>query len=285
MPIHDQSYRHFVGVRAPLGTAWSVIMLAGLRALARRRLFVLVLLASWGYFGVLAVSFYFASRVPIDLPPTMGRELVPSAEAFRRFFDVQGFFAFVVTVYVGAGLIAADRRAHALQIYLSKPLSRFEYVGGKFAILLLLVLLVTWVPAMLLLGLQVVFAGDLSFVIEHAFLVPAITLYGLLYALTTSAAMLALSSLSTSPRFVGIVYAGLVMFTEAMRGVLEAATGRPIWTWVSLSASLDHVGDVVFRVPTGSDGPWPVSLLALVVVVGASLVVLDRRVRGVEVVT
>ena len=33
-------------------------------------------------------------------------------------------FVFFITVYVGAGLIANDRRANALQIYLSKPLTR-----------------------------------------------------------------------------------------------------------------------------------------------------------------
>ena len=54
---------------------------------------------------------------------------------------------FFVTVYVGAGLIANDRRANALQIYLSKPLTRAEYVVGKLAILMAFLLLVTWVPA------------------------------------------------------------------------------------------------------------------------------------------
>ena len=34
-----------------------------------------------------------------------------------------------------AGLIANDRRANALQIYLSKPLMRMEYIGGKLGIL------------------------------------------------------------------------------------------------------------------------------------------------------
>ena len=42
---------------------------------------------------------------------------------------------FVITVYVGAGLIANDRRANALQIYLSKPLMRPEYIAGKLAVL------------------------------------------------------------------------------------------------------------------------------------------------------
>ena len=51
-------------------------------------------------------------------------------EMFREFLDQQGLFVFFVTIYVGAGLIANDRRANALQIYLSKPLTRAEYVAN-----------------------------------------------------------------------------------------------------------------------------------------------------------
>ncbi len=52
---------------------------------------------------------------------------------FRQFLEQQGIFVFFLTVYGGAGLIAHDRRANALQIYLSKPLTRAgaEYTFGK----------------------------------------------------------------------------------------------------------------------------------------------------------
>ena len=39
-----------------------------------------------------------------------------------------------------------------------------------------------------------------------------------------SAAMLALSSLSRNSRFVGILYAGLIFFTDALSGVLRVVT-------------------------------------------------------------
>ena len=77
--------------------------------------------------------------------------LAPTAETFREFLEQQDFFVFIVTIYVGAGLIANDRRANALQIYLSKPLMRTEYIAGKAAVLFAFLLLVTWVPAILLL--------------------------------------------------------------------------------------------------------------------------------------
>ena len=129
--------------------------------------------------------------------------LSPSADTFRQFLEQQRTFVFFVTVYVGAGLIANDRRANALQIYLSKPLTRAEYVFGKLAILMTFLALVTWLPAIVLLIVQIAFAGNFTFFRTNVFLFPAITLFAFLESSWSSSTMLALSSLSKSSRYVG----------------------------------------------------------------------------------
>ena len=279
MPIHDQTYRRYGGVRAAPGTAWSVIAVTGLRVLFRKRLFLIVMLGAWAWFVIRAVQVYTSATFPqLDV-------LAASPEMFRDFFERQGLFAFFVTIYVGAGLIATDRRAHALQIYLSKPLTGAEYVAGKLAILLVLLLLVTWVPAMLLLLLQVLFAGNLEFLRANLFLLPAMTVFSFLYALLASFTMLALSSLSTSARYVAVLYAGAVLFTDAIFGTLSAVTRSTGSSWLSFRANLAQVGDVVFRMPPRYDTPWVVSFAMIVALIAVSTWVLARRVRGVDVVT
>ena len=279
MPIHDQTYRRHGGVRAAPGTAWSVIAATGLRVLFRKRLFLVVMLFAWAQFVVRAVVLYLSAN------SSQLALLDPSPEMFRGFFEQQGIFAFFVTIYVGAGLIATDRRAHALQIYLSKPLTGAEYVAGKLAILLVLLLLVTWVPAMLLLLLQVLFAGNLEFLRANLFLLPAMTVFSFLYALLASFTMLALSSLSTSARYVAVLYAGAVLFTDAIFGTLSAVTRSTGSSWLSFRANLAQVGDVVFRMPPRYDTPWVVSFAMIVALIAVSTWVLARRVRGVDVVT
>ncbi|MEE8130367.1 MAG: hypothetical protein V3T48_08775 [Vicinamibacterales bacterium] len=279
MPIHDQTYRRYGGVRAAPGTAWSVIAATGLRVLFRKRLFLVVMLFAWAQFVVRAVVLYLSANF------SQLALLDPSPEMFRGFFEQQGIFAFFVTIYVGAGLIATDRRAHALQIYLSKPLTGAEYVAGKLTILLVLLLLVTWVPAMLLLLLQVLFAGNLEFLRANLFLLPAMTVFSFLYALLASFTMLALSSLSTSARYVAVLYAGAVLFTDAIFGTLSAVTRSTGSSWLSFRANLAQVGDVVFRMPPRYDTPWVVSFAMIVALIAVSTWVLARRVRGVDVVT
>ena len=130
--------------------------------------------------------------------------LKPTPQTFRQFLAQQNVFVFFVTVYVGAGLVANDRRANALQIYLSKPLSRYEYVFGKLAVLMTFQLMITWLPAIVLLVVQMAFAGSFAFLRDNLFLFPAITIYAFIEALIGAASMTALSSLSRNSRYVGV---------------------------------------------------------------------------------
>jgi hypothetical protein len=57
------------------------------------------------------------------------------------------------------------------------------------------------------------------------------------------------------------------------------------FSWISLTGNLQHLGDVIFRVPPRYDTPAWVTMLALAVIIGVAGFVLERRVRGVEVVT
>jgi len=278
MPIHDQGYRRYGGQRGPAGAAWIVIASAGIRSLIAKRLFLALLLVSWFPFFVRAIQIYAAANLP------QAAFLAPTGETFREFIGQQDIFVFFVTVYVGAGLVANDRRANALQIYLSKPLTRTEYVFGKLAILMAFLLFVTWLPAVLLLVVQIMFAGNFAFFRNNLYLFPAITLFTFIEALTISAAMLALSSLSKSSRFVGILYAGLLFFTQALYGVLTFVTGGSMISWISLPADLTQIGNVIFRLPPRYETPWLVSFLMILGLIAAAGLILDRRVRGVEIV-
>lgn len=279
MPIHDQGYRRYAGRREPHGRRWWVIARAGMLERLRERRFLGLLLFAWSPFVVRAVQIYVSANF------TQAGFLAPTPETFREFLDQQSIFVFIVTAYVGAGLIANDRRANALQIYLSKPLTRVEYITGKLVALAVFLVGVTFAPAILLLLLQMMFAGSIAFIRANLFLIPAITLFSLVQVLLSSFAMLALSSLSKSRRFVATMYAGIVFFTAAMYEALTAITGSGAWAWISPEDTLDIIADAIFRVPNPAPMPVPAALLSVALLIAASIWILERRVRGVEVVT
>ncbi|HET9830901.1 MAG TPA: hypothetical protein VFP91_04310 [Vicinamibacterales bacterium] len=277
MPIHDQGYRHYGGSRSR-GRAWVVMFTTGVRTMMSNRRWIVLMIVSWIPFVVRAVQFYIAANF------SQAAIIAPSASTFRDFFDQQDLFVFLVTITLGAAAIAQDRRANALQIYLSKPLTRVEYIIGKLSVLIAFLLFITWVPGILLLIVQVLFAGNFTFLKANAYLFPAITLYAFVEAVMVSMCMLALSSLSTNSRFVGILYTALIFFSKALYGVLLAVTGSTAISWISFGNNLAQLGDAIFRVPLRYQTPWIVSLAIVLGLIALSALILERRVRGVEIV-
>jgi ABC-2 type transport system permease protein len=278
VPIHDQGYRRYIGSRAAIGKSWQVITRAGVRTVLAKRSFIALMLLAWAPFVVRAVQVYIAANFQ------QASFLAPKAETFREFLGQQSVFVFFVTIYIGAGLIANDRRANALQVYLSKPLTRGEYVAGKLAILFLFLVGVTWLTAVLLLLIQIMFAGSLTFVRQNIFLIPAITLFSLLQVLVASMTMLALSSMSKSSRFVGVMYAGLIFFTAAMFQALRGITGSSSFAWLSPTDTLEQLGNYIFRLDPLYDLHPALAIVTIVTLIAASGWILERRVRGIEVV-
>jgi len=279
MPIHDQGYQRYIGRRSAIGQGWKVMTRAGVMSVITKRQFIGLMLFAWAPFVVRAVQIYVSATFE------QASFLAPKGETFREFLDQQGAFVFFVTIYVGAGLIANDRRANALQLYLSKPMTSAEYIAGKLAILFLFLVSVTFLPAMMLLLTQAMFAGSLTFIRNNLYLLPAITLFALAQVLLASTTMLALSSMSKSSRFVAVMYAGLFFFTTALFNALRGITGKSSFAWLSPSASLEQLGDVIFRLTPRYQLSPALAGLTVVILIAGSVWILLRRVRGVEIVT
>jgi ABC-2 type transport system permease protein len=277
MPIHDQGYRHYAGRRRPPGTAWWVIARQQIRTVLSQKRYLILLLMAWVPFVGRVVQIYLAANFQ------QASFLATSAQLFRGFLDQQGLFVFLLIVG-SSGAIADDRRANALQVYLSKPLTRVEYIAGKLFAPLAFVLGVTLLPALLLLVVHVAFSGSLTFVVQNLYLLPAIVLYSVALALVGTFTMVALSSLSKSRRFTALTFTGLFFFTTAMYTALSRITGSRLWALVSPRDLLSVIGDAAFRVPGQRALPLWAALLGVTVIVALSILVLERRIRGVEVV-
>ena len=278
MPIHDQGYRHYTGERTLHGRGWWVIARAGILDRLRERRFLGLLLFAWSLFVVRAVQLYIGETIASAV------FFAPTERTFQLFLDQQRLFVFFITIYAGAGLIASDRQSRALQIYLSKPITRNDYIGGKLLTLAIFLVAVTWVPAMLLLVLQILFSGSLEFVADHPRLVPAMTLAAALQVALAVLTMVALSSLSRSRRFASMLYAGIVIFAGAVARVLQASTGHAGWVLLSPENTLLVVNDAIFGGTPDSTIPLAVAIGTLAVLFAGCIVILERRVRAVDVV-
>jgi ABC-2 type transport system permease protein len=278
VPIHDQGYRHYTGPRALHARGWWVIARHGVLDRLRERRFLALLLFAWSLFV------FRASELYIGTTAFGAAFFAPSEETFRTFLGQQRLFVFFITIYAGAGLIATDRQSNALQMYLSRPITRHDYIGGKLLTLALFLAAVTWCPAMLLLALQILFTGSLDFVISHPRLIPAITLASMLQVAVASMMMLALSSLSRSRRFAAMMYAGIVIFAGLLDGALERVSGNPLWVLISPQNTLLLLMNSIFGAPPDDTAVLGLGVAAVAILLAACLFILERRVHAVDVV-
>jgi ABC-2 type transport system permease protein len=280
MPIYEQTYRRYEA-REPLRSVrfWPITREA-LRLILAKRAFLGLLLIAWGQFVVRVIIVYVVTQLP-----EAGRVLPVDGRMFGQFLAIQTLFTLLLSIFGGAGLIANDLRTGAILVYLSRPLTRRDYVLGKLGVLLALNLSVTLVPGLLLYVIALALAPAQFAKWDLAWIGPAVALHSVVTSLVMSLLALAVSSLSRSARVAGLGFFGLVFGLEIVRGVLRAVYDRPEAALLSVQADLQALGNALFGIKDRAfEVAWPYPAAVLVLVSLACLAVLRARVRAVEIV-
>jgi len=280
MPIYDQSYRPYRGTLSSHSMRWLTIARAGLQHYLSRRMFLIFLFTAFIPAIARGVIIWLSHQTNAT------RDLTSIDGAwFRNFLDWQGQFLLLVCIWPGAILIARDLKTNAIQLYLSKPLTRTDYVAGKFAILAGIAFLLMPAPALLLFLMEVGLSTDTAFISSYFWIPFAILGYSLVVITGAGLLSLAASSFTRSGRYAGLLFFAIVFFSQVGGQLMRFITGDHGWIVLSLPALMDQVGALFFGGPTEFGlHPLP-SLLMYGLVVGLSLLVLRRRVRAVEIVT
>jgi ABC-2 type transport system permease protein len=140
---------------------------------------------------------------------------------YSVFFRVDLFFIMLIVTIAGPNLISRDLRFNALPLYLSRPLTRYDYFFGKLGMIGGIVALVAVLPAAVAYVLGACFSGDLSVVRDTWRLLPASIIYGLVIVVSAGTLMLALSSLSRRSLYVGLAWIAVWIISGAVSFALE----------------------------------------------------------------
>ena len=280
MPIYEQTYRRYEA-RGPLSAVrfWPITR-EGLRLILVRRWFLALLAFSWVPFLFRVIQIYVVTRFP-----EAQRVLPVDGTLFGEFLGQQVLLGVFLTIFGGAGLIANDLRTGAILVYLSRPLTRRDYVLGKLCVLLALNLSITIAPGLLLYAVGLALAPDQFLKWELAWIAPAVVAQSLLISLVLSLLGLAISSLSRSARVAGIAFVGLLVGLTIASTLIRVLWNRPEAALLSLRSNLQAVGNALFGVVDRSltlPVAYPVVILALTAI--GCLLILRSRVRAVEIV-
>jgi len=280
VPIYDQAYKPWEGQLLPNPKAWWVIAKTGIRLMWQKWVIVLLVFSSFP-FAVRGVQIYLMNRVGDSSQLgdfTDKLEINPGF--FEGFLKGQTFLFLLILAIIGAGLIANDRLFKALQIYFSKPLSFWDYVGGKMLVLAFYSALITVVPAILLFIIQLLLSGDSTFLVDYYWIPFSILAIWMISVLVLGGLILTLSA-SVNNSAAAILFFAILMFSDIIRKILSRI---PDVGLASIGADIQQVTAVLFGNPRPHDfspyGAW----IALLLVVGICLLILRLRLRPTEVV-
>jgi len=156
MAVHSHVFHPYAGARTSPRNRWMVVARYALsEVLALKKTIALLVLAAFPLLGGAVVIYLHHNLEAIKILELPLKALVPIDNRFFYWIlTAQCWIAFGLTASIGARVLVNDLRDNALPLYLSRPLTRVEYVLGKAAAIAFLTSLVTWVPSLLLFGLQ-----------------------------------------------------------------------------------------------------------------------------------
>jgi ABC-type transport system involved in multi-copper enzyme maturation permease subunit len=185
---------------------------------------------------------------------------------YGQVMSLQVFFALLLAAVVGSRMISTDLSEKSYNLYFARPLTKRDYLAGKFGIVGAILSLATIVPTLVTYSFLLLLS-DISgtYLVDHLWVWGAIIGNGLVIVLTLGTLSLAFSSL-TARRFYAaaamvVIYLVTAIMGQIVMGAFESKYGRLI----GISDNFDVVGRNAFDIANNIDlsFPWYYSLAAL----------------------
>ena len=299
MAVYKKTYRPYEGELTASWSRFLVIPRFAFEDMRKSRFLTIFFLASFIYPLVCTLFIYVqhnASALNLLGVQNANRLISINATFFLNFLGWQSMLALFLAAFTGPGQVSPDLANNALALYLARPFSRVEYVLGKMWILVVLMSLMTWVPGLLLFGLQAYLEEGWTWLHDNAQLGWGIFLGSWVWILILALLALALSAWVKWKPAAGALMFG-VFFVAAGFGVAINNVQRTKWgslfnisaligsVWVQVFGADPTVnnGGVFFRAPSDALPLWS-CWMALAALCGICLYMLARKIRGAEVI-
>lgn len=241
MAVYEHLYGAYEGDSHSAWSRFLVIPRYALREVFKSKLLVTIFILCFIYPLVAAILVYLHHNAnALALLQINVRELLPIDRTFfRTFVEVQGAFAFILTVLVAPPLISRDLSNNALPLYLCRPLSRAEYVLGKMAVIVFLLSAITWIPGLLIFFFQASLSG-LAWLWANLWMIWAIFFGSMVWIVLLSLLALAVSSLLkwrvvASGALLGLFFVPSA-FGEIINELFLTRSGHLISLWATMDS-------------------------------------------------
>jgi ABC-2 type transport system permease protein len=161
MAVYRRGYERYRGRITGAFARFMVLPRFSWQRLFQQRLVILLTVVAMIWPLLCAAFVYLTNHIELlaGLDKEFRQFIEVNGNFFLIFMDVQSVFAIFLAALTGPGLIAPDLANNALPLYFSRPLTRPAYALGRLVVLVGMLSIVTWVPGLILVGLQTGMAG------------------------------------------------------------------------------------------------------------------------------
>lgn len=287
MAVHRRNYRAYSGPLTPQRWRWWTITRYSFAGTFSSRvstvLFVVCLVPALLALVTIYVANSDTARTLLELQKASAILAIDN-RFFFRLLVAQGWLAFFLTAWIGPLMVSPDLTNNALPLFLSRPISRAEYVVAKIAVLAIILSMVTWVPLLVLFFIQVQLSPT-PWLGPNLFVSGALVLGSLLWIAVLSLVALAISAY-VRWRIVATGLMIAVIFIPAGFGAVMNAVLRTKWGMLlNVPYTVSLIWGDLFRAPLPFQAvPVSAAWFAMAAIVAISLLLLHRQVQARQVV-
>lgn len=282
MPIREKGYYTWEGKLKESHIRWLPIFFNGIAQVFRKKRAKLLFASASSTFFVFLIAIYVMTKPELKIFTQLVSQIkINDALLFKTFYT-NGFLVFmmiILSLFCGADLISADLRHKSFTLYLSRPISKPDYLKGKFSIVLFYLLLFTLVPGLLLILAKVLFTATFS-VSLSVFL--AALIFPVIVSLFLASLILMMSSFSSNLKFVSIMFIAFYLITNMIAGIFKANLGNDYFLLFSIEKNISQFGAFIFNTNQAFNAPAWISCLVIVLLTLTFITVLAIRIRKVE---
>jgi ABC-2 type transport system permease protein len=284
MAVYRRTYAAYSGGLTPEWSRFLVLFRYSRRNLFKSRFQTGLFVACFFYPVLCLAMIYLAHNLAfLERMGGVGQFIVIDNNFFFRFMCVQGVLAFLLTAFTGPGLISPDLANGALPLYFCRPFSRSEYVLGKASVLGILLSQITWIPGLILFGVQATLAGS-HWTSDNLWIAASLVISSVTWIAFLSLLAMALSAWVKWRIVAGALLLALLFFGAGFAQAINAVMSTQMGHFFNVAYLMITVWDGLFRIDTENAIPIAEATAALLLYCALCLALLMRKVRAYEVV-
>lgn len=202
----------------------------------------------------------------------------------------QHFLLFFLVVFVGPIMISPDLRNNAMPLYLSRPISKRNYILGKSLVLIFLGSVISWIPICIVFGVQSFLAGD-GWITDFYHIPLAAFITSMLWIICLTTIAFTISAFVKWKPVARIAFFGVFLVASIVGEIIEEIFGGVTSYMIDVGASAQVLIATFYDARSNqvlefsNEMSLQLALLQVAVVTAVAVTILYRRIRAYQVVS